>query len=63
MIRVSLDRTQLRDLTVFPDAVRADRLIFEAVMHPPEGMSEEQRRFLRLSYERALRRAQGWEVR
>lgn len=39
--------------------VNPDRLIFEAAVHPP-GLSDAQRRFLWNSYERALRRAQGW---
>jgi hypothetical protein len=62
-VRISLDRSQLQGLPVFPADENPDRLIFEAALHPPAEMSEGQRRFFRQSYERALRRAQGWEVR
>lgn len=58
MIRVSLAPAQIHGLPVG----NPDRLIFEAAVHPPAEMSEGQRRFFRQSYERALRRAQGWEV-
>lgn len=61
MIRVSLSRDQLTALPVFAAAVTTDRLIFEAAVRPPAELSEAQRRFFRQSYERALRRAQGWE--
>ena len=62
MIRVSLSRDQLPALSVFPADANPDRLIFEAAVRPPPELSEAQRRFFRHSYERALRRAQGWEV-
>lgn len=46
----------------FPAPINPDRLIFEAAVRPPPGLSDAQRRFLWNSYERALRRAQGWRV-
>jgi hypothetical protein len=46
----------------FPAPVNPDRRIFEAAVRRPAEFTDAQHRFLWNSYERALRRAQGWAV-